>query len=171
LFQSIETHCKRQLAAVSLAASRPLRPALQPTRTPRRGSTSGSTGYKGKDARLPMVLSGVAKAVPRPTTKHARPQTPHRTGPCRYQGDMTPSRGARPLASYSGRAAPSTCRWLLAMLVSLVVGAARGFLFNPTAGGGGGELKRAAGRGGYSSSSCAAGQIAMSVRVVLNVGC
>lgn len=32
-----------------------------------------------------MVLSGVAKAVPRPTTKHARPQTPHRTGPCRYQ--------------------------------------------------------------------------------------
>ncbi|CAB1104691.1 unnamed protein product [Ectocarpus sp. CCAP 1310/34] len=46
------------------------------------------------------------------------------------------------------------------MLVSLVVGAARGFLFNPTAGGG--ELKRAAGRGGYSSSSCAAGRIAMS---------
>lgn len=83
---------------------------------------------------------------------------------------MTPSRGAGPLASYSGRAAPSTCRWLLAMLVSLVVGAARGFLFNPTAGGGG-ELKRAAGRGGYSSSSLAAGRIAMSVRVVLNVCC
>lgn len=81
---------------------------------------------------------------------------------------MTPSRGAGPLASYSGRAAPSTCRWLLAMLVSLVVGAARGFLFNPTAGGG--ELKKAAGRGGY-SSSCTAGRIAMSVRVVLNVCC
>ncbi|CAM9443146.1 unnamed protein product, partial [Ectocarpus sp. 4 AP-2014] len=116
-----------------------------------------------------MVLSGVAKAVPRPTTKHARPQTPHRTGSlgaastpdlCCLCGDMTPSRGGGPLASYSGRAAPSTSRWLLAMLVSLVVGAARGFLFNPTAGGG--ESKRAAGRGGYSSSSCAAGRIAMS---------
>ncbi|CBN76871.1 hypothetical protein Esi_0023_0125 [Ectocarpus siliculosus] len=50
LFQSIETLCKQQLARGGVFGrdSRPLRPALQRTRTPRRGSTSGSTGYKGR---------------------------------------------------------------------------------------------------------------------------